>query len=399
MTFSNKKLILITMAFLSCFFISGCWDSIDINSIATPVNIGIDLDKDGKIAFSTLFSQAQVAEESGNLQSTLFTTEASDYSVSLAARRQMLFLPRVPDWSNVQGVILGENIAQNGLYKTTDFFIRNRRLIPAAEIFIADGSTPGELLDNVCLTGKDSIAQLVRLNELLTGAYVPVSKEAFIYKLMTPGIEPAVPRLSLIESANNSKRLTGEEKNSIIGPKRMVLNGMAVFKGNKMVGNLNEYESRGYRWLNPSINRGGILIIKSPLTPGEYINLGIESFKSKTVPQVNGNNISMLLNIYVRFDFYDSTRPDIVYDQQLENDLRKAVEAEVSRQIRSCIEKSQNLNSDITGWGRILESRHPAEWKRVKSNWDNIYPLIKVDIRVEADINHTYLSKGTVKLR
>ena len=398
-TSPHKKLKLITIVLLSCFCVSGCWDLTEINSIATPVNIGFELDRDGKINFSTLFSESKVAGESGRIQTTLFVTGASDYSVGLAGRRQMLSLPRIPDWSNVQGIILGENIAQNDLPRVIDFLIRNRRIIPRSEVFVAAGATPAELLDHVYLTSKENIDQLVLINELLTGTYVPVSKDDFIYKLMTPGIEPAVPRLSLIEFPYNPDRLNSEEKKSHIGTTRIILNGMAVFKGSKMVGGLDEYESRGYRWLQPSINRGGLLIIKSPFNSAEDINLEIESFKCKTVPQVNGNNISMLLDIKVRFNFYETTRPGIIFDQHMENALKNAVEVEVSRQIGSCIQKSQTLNSDIPGWGRILESKHPEEWKRLKSNWDNIYPFIKADIRVYADINHTYLSKGTVKLR
>ncbi|NLT20716.1 MAG: hypothetical protein GXY16_06935, partial [Syntrophomonadaceae bacterium] len=277
-TYPDKKLILITIVLLSCFCVSGCWDLTEINSIATPVNIGFELDRDGKINFSTLFSQSKVAGESGRIQTTLFVTGASDYSVSMAGRRQMLFLPRVPDWSNVQGIILGENIAQNGLPRVIDFLIRNRRIIPRSEVFVAAGSTPEELLDHIYLTSKENIDQLILINELLTGTYVPVSKDDFIYKLMTPGIEPAVPRLSLIEFPYNPDRLNSEEKKSHIGTTRIVLNGMAVFKGSKMVGSLDEYESRGYRWLQPSINRGGLLIIKSPFNSAEDINLEIESF-------------------------------------------------------------------------------------------------------------------------
>lgn len=391
------KILLLFNMVLCLFLLSGCWDLREINASAIPVNAGIELGKDNIITFSTLFARTDSSSESGRMQIGNIVTMASDYSVSLAARRQMLSLSKVPEWSHIHGIILGENAARNGLPMITDFIMRNRNITPGTDLFIAAGSSPQDLLAHVYIADND-INKLVQVNELLMGGYVPITMGDFVYKLMTPGIEPAVPQLSLAEVPHMDEYGALEVKhpekpdNSL---KKIILNGTAVFKGDKMVGTLNKDESKGYRWLNPSVKTGGFLTIASPSYPGEYINLEIESFRCKTIPRISNNQINMHLDIEVHINFYETTRPEPVVVREIE----RAANIEIARQIRSCINKSQSLNSDISGWGRILESKHPEQWHNLKSNWDNIYPFIKADIKVNTAINHSYLSKKAVKLR
>src|SRR5665647_3941377 len=93
-----KKYLLLAII-LSLFFSTGCWDMKDVNDGAIPSTIGIELSADKKIIFSSLFAEPTQPGESGSTQMKTILTTSSDYSVALAARRVMLSLSRVPEFT------------------------------------------------------------------------------------------------------------------------------------------------------------------------------------------------------------------------------------------------------------------------------------------------------------
>lgn len=397
---SLKKLLIITII-LSLLFNAGCWDLREINESAVPNCIGIDLGENKKINFSTLFIQPMAPGESGSSEIENIVTTTSDYSVAMAARRVLLSLCRVPEWPHAQNMVLGEKLVRNELPIIADFLIRNRNIPPNINLLIALQSPPEEFLAQVNST-TSNLKQLVVINEHLQGTYVPISLGDYIYKLMTPGIEPAVPQIIMEEIPAVKTAAAGGDKNKEKADnknKRIVLHGTAVFKGQKMVGSLNETESRGYRWLNSHIRNGGLLLVKDPLQPQDYVALEICNFNSKTTPQLTNNTIKMHITVQARVKFYEATGNTELLTPPMLKKLEEAANQEISRQVKSCINKSQNYNSDILGWGLNLQQYQPDAWKILKKDWNALYPLIEYDVKVKTKITHSYLSNKSFRFR
>lgn len=395
-----KKYLLLAIILL-LLFSTGCWDQREMNDSAVPTTIGIDLGENKKIIFSSLFAEPTQPGESGSQQMKTILTTGSDYSVALAARRVMLSLSRVPELTHVQSLVLGETLARNDLPLAIDFMIRNRNINPDMGLLIALRNHPEEILAQVNSTGS-GLKQLVEVNEFELGIYVPITMGDFTYKLLTPGIEPAVPEIIIEEiPAVKTKAASGDKngKPTDNKTKRIVLHGTAVFKGDKMLGSLNEIESRGYRWLSSQTKAGGLLVVKYPLNPQDYMVLEIMNFSSKTRPQVSGNIIKMHVDINAQLNFYEQTGSDNMLTPALLKRLEQTANLEIARQINSCIRKSQSLNSDILGWGLLLLEYQPDAWKRLKADWNDIYPAIEFDVKAKTTITHTYLSNKSLQIR
>jgi len=395
-----KKFMLLAII-LSSIFNTGCWDMREVNDSAVPTTIGIDLGENKKINYSYLFIQPIVSVESGGSQMQNILTTSSDYSVAMAARRVMLSLTRFPEIAHLQSMVLGENLVRNGLPLVVDFLMRNRNVPPDTNLLISLQSHPEELLAQVSSTGN-GLKQLVTVNEFDLGTCVPVTTGDFIYKLLTPGIEPAVPQIATEEVPAVKTVPASRDKNGKTTDnktKRIVLHGTAVFKGDKMLGSLNEIESRGYRWLNSRTKTGGLLVIKSPLQPQDYVVLEITRFNCQTLPQLNNNTIKMHIDINAQLAFYEDTGSGELLTPAMLKKLEQAANLEISRQINSCIHKSQGLNSDILGWGLMLQEYQPDTWKHLKVDWNNIYPGIEFEVKVKTEITHSYLSNKTLQIR
>ncbi len=395
---AKKYLFLVIIVFL--IFSSGCWDLREINASAIPITVGMDLSGDNRINFSTLFAQPASPGQGGGNQMKTVLSSSSGESVTLAARRMMLSLSRIPDWTHVQTIVLGENLCRNDLPLTIDFMNRNRNIRPDTNLIISSGTNPKELLFLITSLG-DGFKQLLLVNEFQIGTYVPTTMEEFTYKLMTPGIEPVVPQIIIAENPVTNKTGGRRDKNAPAtdNNKKLLLQGTAVFKGDKMIGALDEIESRGYRWLNSPSKTGGFMLVKSPLNAQEYVALEVIRFNHKTSPRLSEDRIKMQLDISTQLAFYEEAGRGELLTPGMIKKLEQAANLEIARQIQSCIHKSQRLNSDILGWGLTLQEYQPDEWKRVGSDWNERYPFIEADVSVKTSITQTYLSNKSFKFQ
>ncbi|MEN6324687.1 MAG: Ger(x)C family spore germination protein [Syntrophomonas sp.] len=399
-----KKVVMI-VCILSLFTVSGCWDLREVNANSISTGVGVESQGDDKITFSAQLVRPLPPGEtsSGQMESVVATT--NDYGVALAARRLSLSLAQVPEWSHVRTLILGEKLVDRDVTLVVDFMTRNRHLRPDTNLMIASQVSPEELLSsklpNVTDLGS-GLQDLLRLNEKELGIYVPTTMGEFTYKLMTPGIEPVVPQITLEKAKGNETPEKAGDKNSgntNNKKSRIILNGTAVFKGKKMVGTLNENESRGYRWLNATSKAGGLFNTASPLNPNNYITLEIIQFSSKTRADFSQNRLKMIVEINADLGFYQQDSDNALLTLERKSQLQEAANLEIKRQIAACIKKSQELNSDVLGWGRIIQEYEPDQWKELAAVWPEQFPLIESEIKVESNIKRSMLANESFRFQ
>ncbi|PKM77513.1 MAG: hypothetical protein CVU90_06605 [Firmicutes bacterium HGW-Firmicutes-15] len=375
-----RKSLLLIIFIIPLIFISGCWEKREINDTAVTTGFGADLNAQEQISFSVQLAQPTAPGESGtdNSQSKVFT--ASGTTITEAARKTLLFLPQMPLWSHSNAFIIGEKMARKDVSLMTDFLSRNRNVRPEVIMLVALQTTPGEVLKIPLplrrFSGKN-FGNLLKIQETQLGIYVPVTLNDFISKLSIPGVEPAVPQVAIVK----------EEKKE-----KLILQGMAVFKGPQMVGSLNEMESRGYRWLNSTVNHGGIIIIRSPINNEDTITLEINQFQHKTRPQLNQGKLKMEIDVETELVFYEQNGTGELLNLEMSKLMEELARQEIEKEISACIIKSQSLQSDILGWGRSVNRYQPEEWKWLGSEWPSIFPGVESEIRVKTKIIRANLS-------
>lgn len=374
----------------------GCWDYREIEQSSIPSAVGIDLREEGLLSFSTQLVQPLPPGEvgSGTLEPILVTS--SGHGVALAARRNMLSLSKVPEWAHVRAFILGENLVKTDLSQASDFMTRNRNLRPDISLFISRGATPEEILAAQFPLTNDlgsGLLALVSLNQGELGIYVPVTMEEFTYRLATPGIEPLVPQLTLIDApspgdaSEGQTDTNGSQTNN--KKKQISLSGAAAFKGRKMAGSLNETECRGYRWLSPGSTTGGLFIIPSPLNPAESITMEVSQFSTGSRPEIEDGQIKMKIKLNVSLNFYEENGAAPVLGPEMAGQLEAAAAGEIERQVRGCIIKSQELGSDFLGWGRLVYEYNPSAWEQVQSDWTSLFPGVKYDLQIKTTLTRS----------
>lgn len=400
-----KKALIVTTLLIFLTGISGCWDLREINASVIATCIAVDLAPKNRVLVTAQLLQSQTSSEIGSASNKPIVVSAVDYSVAGAARRLMLSLSLVPEWAHVNAFLLSENLMRKDLGLCIDFMSRNRNVRPDSDLLVCKGTTTEKVLmsplpeDSNLGTG---LMDMLKQNQRVLGIYVPMTLEEFTYRLTTPGVDPVVPQITLAEPGN----ITGA--NETKNPDKMgannskpipVLNGMAVFKKNRMVGSLNEYESRGYSWMNSNIKAGGHFTVKSLLNPKDIVGFEVLGFQTRVKPHISGDNIKMIIQVKADLGFYEQTGSgDLLRDSMIPN-LEESANREIERQISACIEKSQMLGSDINGWGRMVNMYEPETWQALYPDWESIYPSIESDIQVKTVITRSYYQTKSFRFR
>lgn len=381
----HKGLSLVLLFLLP--LLGGCWNLQEVGETAVVAGLGVDLASPNQLEFTAQVVEPRPAQETGTSQVRPLALSARGPTPSLAARRIMLSFPRLPLWTHAGVYLLGEDLARRDLGLVADHLAGSRTVRPHIDLLIVKGGTARQALETKdLLTGGSAreLQILVRLQEIQRGTYVPVTISEFLLKASTPGVEPVIPQIK-VTSTNGQPVLR--------------LEGMAVIKGSKMVGSLTDKESRGYRWLHPGFPRGGLSIATRQQNPDYHLVAQISRLRSHTSPQIVGGKIKLRLEVDAMVNLLEQQGPATPLDEKRRREVEQAINREIESDIRACINKSQQLNSDILGWGRLLYRTHPEQWEGIRADWSRIYPTVEYQVRARTTLDRTYLDRGVIPFR
>jgi spore germination protein KC len=199
--------------------------------------------------------------------------------------------------------------------------------------------------------------------------------------LLVDGREPIIGAVRL---KGNPKTSEDTESIKSLTPKALVeLSGMAVFRGDKLIGFLTAEESR---MVVMARNEMRATTLSVPLEEkGTYAAIRSFRFKSKMqVTMVNGKpNLRLILTgqgLIASIDKKENLGEVSGY-QHLEDLTSKYVQQQLSMTIQSVQRK---FGVDIFGFGENLYRRHYKQYQKVAGQWNELFA--KTPVNVEANI-------------
>lgn len=370
---------------LIVFCLSGC-GKIELNDAAIPIALGTDFKNNRIVISAQIAKPVSPGSSSGNGPQFSVIT-ASGRTFSEASRNTSMFFSSIPLWSQVQVSLLSDTMAKRGVDDLIDFLSRNRFVRKSNTLVVTKNANPEQILNIKpyldTYTGL-AIKKLIMNEEKQLGIYIPTDLKEFLQKLADPGIEPTIPMITI--------RKNGSEK-------QLLLEDTAVFKNTKMIGSLNETESRGYSLMNPKTETIGLFLIPSPVNPENKVTLEISYSQAKVKPVINGQNIKMYIEINIDGNFYEQSGGENLFTLEMFKMIERAAEQELKRQMILSINKAKALNSDIFGWGNLVYRQDPELWKQVDGDWDQLFPQIPYEIKVSFALRRSYLTDKSFVFR
>jgi spore germination protein KC len=379
--------------FLSIAMVTGCWNRRELNDLAVAVALGVDQKGNKLLLSNQMLNPGAIAGKEGGASPfapvTLFQTSGG--GLQEASRKMTIVSTRKIYVGQIQMIILGEEFARKGVGKVLDYLSRDHEYRKDFYVVIARGAEAQDILKVFTPLEKTPASKLrtsLETSSKVWGSTAAIKIDDLISAIISIGKEAVLTGVVV----TGDTRIGNDKKNveKILAPSSLKYSGLAVFKKDKLVGWLNEKESKGYNYTQGKIKSTTILLA----CPEEKNKkLAVELLRTKSETKVTMKENKPIIHIKLKTE-------GVVTDAQCEMDFTKPAtiseyerltESNIEASIRSVVKKMQNkYKSDIFGFGEVVERKYPRYWESVKSEWDQVFTTLQVNIQAESKIQRMF---------
>ncbi len=380
---------------------TGCWDYQEVDRIASVLALGIDRIPGSETIFLTVQiakpegkgSSKQTGGQGGERAYIIMNSEGKSLAEAIinlgkqSTRRILL--------SHCKTMVLGKDMAEMGIGEILDDLNRARESRRTNWILTTD-KTAKEIiekdiaLERVSARGLDHILQ----NFKEAGGVIPINFNDFFVRLNGDSHVSFTPLAQLDDIdkqvIGRLEKAVGRPLDSEGKPKTLTIGKTAVFKNHRMVGVLNEDDTRVHRWLVGSPKGSSITLKYDPQAQingekGEIL-FDIKDGKTTITPHISEDGITMNIECTVKVLLHDLEVTDLnVLDPKVVAQLELQAAETMKLQFEHTIDIVQKeLKSDCIGFAEKIHNNYPVKWKQIKHNWDEIFPT--VDYRVSCKV-------------
>ncbi|WP_286229794.1 Ger(x)C family spore germination protein [Neobacillus mesonae] len=390
-----KRILLIFCSISLLFLLTGCWNRKELNELAIVVGLAIDKIDDEYLITVQVVNPGQIAaKEGGDGKVPVVVYQDKGDTFFEAIRRITTVSPRKLYFSHLRFLVYGEELAKEGIGESIDSLTRDQELRTDFYITVAKGRRGGDILKVLTELEKIPVNQLYDSLEASQKAWAPtitITLDQLISELISDGMDAKLTGIIITGDETEGEALENVQRT--VPRTRLKYQDIGIFKGDRLVGWLNEAESKG---LNEALGNVKSTVIEVPCPEKGIAAIELVRTKSdiKTVllkdkPKgvVQYEAEANVGNVQCRT--LDLTNPQTIRDLEIKT------ENDIKRNIRAALKLSQkDFNADIFGFGEALHRSNPDYWKKIKNNWKpQYYKNLPVDLNIKVKIRRI----GTIK--
>jgi germination protein, Ger(x)C family len=367
-------------------FLTGCWDRKELNEIGIVVGVALDeelLTKEMVITCEVIKAPSLKNEGVHNTPPVQYIS-GKGATVFDAVRNCSKKFDRKIFFSHNKIIVINEKIAREGLASILDVFMRDYETRPLVWLLISKNSEASEILK--VNHGIETI-QALYLRDIIKKKWatseVQVSNIVDFYKNMIgSGTNPITGAVEIVFDVKGA-----ENTNDI---KNISLCGTAVFKKDKLIGYLNDRETRGFNWITGGV-KSGIVNVPGLINNNKLISIEIKEAKRKINVMVKKDNINFNIQVNEKGNIGEVQDSTDIIDLKSQTKIEKEQEKAIVEEIKAAISRAKNdFHCDIFGLGNILYRSNFKQWKRFKEKWDDYF----VEAQLHIEVNVVYQRVG-----
>lgn len=381
---SRKRFLPFLLILLVSIILTGCWDLKDINRRVMVVALGLDLAERTEtenyeyISMVKLTAQVAIPEKlSGGAGQPLTIGAEAVWNVSAIGRNvSMCYVnlqQRLQDelfLGHTRVLVISEDLAREGLSRYMNFFRNNPEFRRLSYLLISENKAE-DLLNTFPKTANLQAIYLMNLieDEIQRQTMPDLPFIEIAIRDVTSGVDPIAVLIS-------SDKETGNIKYS----------GLAVFRGDRMVGKLDVEETWSYLQLAEG-KLSGLQVVRDVESEIGRLSIVFKDLKRKMrLVLTEKGNFKFECKLSFEGIIFSQEVPAVytkeIYLDQLEN----RVSTEVKREIETVFYKvQQKYNADIFGFGELVKTYMPEEWKRIE-DWHEEFKKVELELDVETII-------------
>jgi len=376
-----KYLIILLVPLL----LTGCYNYQELNDLAITTGVSIDYDKETNefIVMAQVINPVKEQDAKSSNETSFINYESKGKSLREAIRTIILDSPKRLYGSQLQILILSENVLYDKLPDIIDFFIREPELRPEFKIIIAkdqkalEGISIQTLLDD--LSSSNILSSLETQSERI-GITTVVSLNELANMYLNPYLEIVLP--SMIVKGNIEEGESKENLSTTKDETTIEIQTTGVFKDNKFLGYLTEEESKTLNLIRGDIKN---TIINMDITDG-FVVFEPNNIKASTeaIPKENKVKITIsgLAKVKEITGLMDLNNTKEV--EKLQNDFNKLTEEMVLKTFNNIREK---YNTDVFKFRDLYYKTDHKYFNKNQKNWyEEIFPNLILEVKSEIEL-------------
>lgn len=402
-----KSYLLIVICIFSTFILTGCNNIGGIEDKAYAIALGIDSSDTHKIKLSIQFAVLSSSEEatsssgSQNDNSTVITVDCANINSGISLINS--YISKKINLAHCKAVVISEKFASSGISDIIYTLMNNIELRPDCNILISKCST-SDFLENSNPVFESNPAEYFEMNfnsSEYTGYVDNITLSDFYYNILSASSDASAilaglntkESQELLKSSDNAlddNYIAGEmpitSKNSIESM------GTAVFRGDKLIGELNNLETLCHLIITNNLKNATVNI------PNPFGNNGNISFYINLTKKTK-NKLSFVNGYpYIECEIWITGNVPTAYssidlsDETCINTLNDALSNYLEAHTMSYLYKtSKSLKADIASFGEYALPKYLTWQEWLDSDWLSNYSNAFFNVTVHSDIQSGYL--------
>lgn len=373
---------------ISCLLLTGCWSSSELSDITIATALAIDKAEGGIEVTLQVLNPGEIAGgEDRTTRTAVSIYSATGKTFFEAVRKLTKVTPRKVFLSHLRLIVYGDELAKDGIAKTLDFLIRDHEFRTDFVMAIAKDIPAKDLIS--VLTPLEKIpADKVFESISASQDYWAPTKEVYLDELVnmitSDGREAVLTGIYVLGNPQQGSKLQNVEET--LPETNIVIDDIGVFKADKLIGWLNEEESKGFNYLIDNVKN---TIEWLPMEENKSISFEVTESNSTVRMETTQENTKVHVTVKTTANIADVESDYMIKDQASLKKLEKQLEDKIKASVEKSIQTAQGMKADIFGFGEEIKRHQPKRWLELKDKWPEQFTKINTNIDIQATIRNS----------
>lgn len=362
--------LLLSVALLT----GGCWDSQELNTLSIISATSIDR-SNGKweISFQVVIPQSIATQTGGGgagsqSPTTIFSTKGR--SIAEAMQNASLETSRKLFFAHNSVLILSEDVARKeGVGEILDFFLRPFESRETMSVLLTKGKA-SNLLEVLIPLEKISGNAIQRLID-------------FARMVASPDESAMAPELEV--SGDLTKQSSLDALKSTRNDAVIKLGELGVFRKDKLVGWIDQKDSRSVAWLSDRVSS---MIVVFPCSAkgqeNQLLSYRVLKSSTKLDPKVIHGKSIIHAKISATGAIDESGCNLDLKNPEVIRDLERTISKQIGGDVMATWSHLQEMNVDLAGFMNAIHRKDPSTWRNLMKTKR---PIEEISLRVQVKIN------------
>lgn len=375
-----------------CLFLvlllTGCWGRRELNEIAVVAGMGVDKVGDQYLVTVQVFNPGEIATtKGGSGKAPVSTYQVKAETIFTAVRRLTTMTPRKLYFAHLRIFIIGESVARDNIAPILDLASRDHEFRSDFYVVVTKKIEANKVLKIFTPLEKvpaNYLFSMLQHSEKTWAPLTTVKVDQLVSDIESKGKEAIITAVSL-----KGKAEEGEKKDitESIGDKtELFYPNIGVFKGNRLVGWLDEKESAGYNYVHDNVYG---TVVEVPCGKDRKNVIEIMHTKTEVKASMQGQKPKVDVIVHSQGNIGEMQCQANLLAPKTMQTLGKEASQSIKTDIRKVVQIAQKkYHSDIFGFGEVVHRSEPKVWKKLETNWDDTFSTMPVDIHVQVKLKY-----------